>query len=143
MLEFISLLWAGELLGVSFLATPIKFQATQYGATMPMLLGVGKVTFNMQNIIDMSMITVVIALFIGRYIWGVETPLWCVLVYAVVFVVIAFQSLILLPILDMRTLSYINGDPLPSSHHHLLYAVLEGVKFILLIIYPVKNMLFK
>ncbi len=143
MLEFISLLWAGEIFGVSFLATTVKFQATQYGATMPMLLSVGKVTFSMQNIIDMVMSVILIVFLVGRYVWGIPESIWFLLVYLGVLVIVMIQSFYLLPILDMRTEAHIKGEPMPNSYDHLIFAVLEGMKIILLLIYPIKSILLK
>ncbi len=142
MLEFMSLLWAGEIVGISFLATPIKFQATQYGATMPMLLSVGKVTFNLQNIIDMVMAVVLIIALSWRHTWGEAIPMWGMGAYLGVLVIVLIQSFYLLPILDIRTEAYINGTPMPPSYHHIIYAILEAVKVILLLIYPIKSLLF-
>ena len=56
-LPAIYLIWAGLILGVSFIATPVKFQAPHL--TMPVALEVGKATFHLFNMIKWGVIIAV------------------------------------------------------------------------------------
>lgn len=59
-LPAIYLIWAGLIVGVSFIATPVKFQAPNL--TMPVALEVGKATFHLFNVIEWSVIITAIIL---------------------------------------------------------------------------------
>lgn len=119
--------WLGLLLGVSFLATPIKFQAPSLD--LPTALDVGRVTF---------------ALF-SR----VELVLWCLLAGAALLshakiadlALVAFlaavllaQSLWLLPALDGRVEQIMAGVAPPHTGHHFFYVSAEGFKVLSLVL---------
>ncbi|EHK53988.1 hypothetical protein MAXJ12_27343 [Mesorhizobium alhagi CCNWXJ12-2] len=122
---FVSLFWAGALAGVSFLATPVKFQATSLD--LPVALEVGKVTFAAFTRCELGLAAL---LAISVLLSQAPKPVKACAVVAVGLV--AMQALWLLPVLDGRIDALIAGRPLAPSPHHMLYAIAEGVKLLLL-----------
>ena len=125
---FVATLWLGLLIGVSFLATPVKFQAPSL--TLATALEVGQATFALFTRMEWGLV-VLLALAVA---WGGRTGaqfgLWiCVGVLALV---LAAQSLWLLPILDARIAFIIAGETPPPSEHHWLYVALETGKLLIL-----------
>lgn len=119
-------IWLGLLIGVSFIATPIKFAAP--ALELGPALDVGRVTFGLFSRIE----------------WGVAA----ILVLAVAFakaaqvrglmagalaIILVVQAVWLLPVLDQRVAAVIAGESLPPSWHHTAYAVLEAAKAALLL----------
>jgi hypothetical protein len=114
-------LWAGAVLGVSFLATPVKFMAPSL--TLPVALDVGRQTFQVFSQVELAAAAVAIVL------CGLARPgraVWTGLVS--VCAILAVQSLWLLPILDARLQVILEGGSPPASPHHLLYIALEAAK---------------
>src|SRR5690606_18050648 len=103
---FVSLAWLGMLLGVSFLATPVKFQAPSL--ELEVALDVGRVTFDIFSRIEWALAALlVIATFFPR------APLAEMVFTAVAVLVVSIQAFWLLPVLDMRVEAVISGEPLP------------------------------
>lgn len=124
-MALVAAFWAGMLAGVSFLATPVKFQAVSL--SLPVALEVGKVTFWTFSRVEwgLALVLVVVAVFSKR---SRLVSLSSVLVAMIV----ALEALWLLPVLDARVDAVISGTPLSRSPHHMLYAVAEGAKLLLL-----------
>lgn len=122
---FTSAFWAGALAGVSFLATPVKFQAASL--ELPVALEVGKVTFAAFSRCEwgLSLLLGISVLFAGR------RPVATACAAAAILLVLV-QALWLLPVLDTRIDAVIAGSPLPPSAHHMLYAASEALKLLLL-----------
>lgn len=121
----ISAFWAGALAGVSFLATPVKFQAASLD--LPVALEVGKVTFAAFSRCEwgLSLLLGISVLLAGR------RPVATACAAAAILLVLV-QALWLLPVLDARIDAVIAGSPLPPSWHHMLYATSEALKLLLL-----------
>ncbi len=119
--------WLGLLVGVSFIATPVKFTAPtlDYAAA----LDVGRVTFGLFSKVEWGM-----AALLALAAAGAGSPGLRSLAAAVLVAVVAIQSLWLLPALDERVAAVIAGQPLPPSWHHTAYAGLEAAKAGLLLI---------
>ncbi|WP_210247464.1 hypothetical protein [Neoaquamicrobium microcysteis] len=114
------------LLGVSFLATPVKFQAPSL--ELDVALDVGRVTFDIFSKIELGLAALlVIATFFPR------APRAEMVFTAVAVLVVSIQAFWLLPVLEMRVEAVISGEPLPPSPHHLAYTVLEAVKAVTLV----------
>lgn len=123
---FVSLAWLGMLLGVSFLATPVKFQAPSLD--LEVALDVGRVTFDIFSRVEWALaLLLVIATFFPR------APRAEMVFTAVAVLVVSIQAFWLLPVLDLRVEAVISGAPLPPSMHHGAYAVLEAVKAVALV----------
>lgn len=118
--------WVGLTVGVSMLATPVRFTAASI--TRPVALDVGRVVFAALN--KAELIAVVLLLIIVR-VSGRSRELWpwCV---ALLLVVLA-QGVWLIPELSARTDIVLAGGTLPPSHAHAMYASLELLKIGLLL----------
>jgi hypothetical protein len=122
----VALLWAGMLIGVSWIATPVKFAAASL--TMPVALDVGRVTFHLFNTIEWALaVLLLIVAFIGR------ARVMPFLFSAVIAVLILLQTIWLLPLLDERVAMVIAGGTPPPSSLHLWYVIIEAMKLVLLL----------
>jgi hypothetical protein len=118
--------WAGVIIGVSFIATPIKFQAPSL--TLQTGAEIGRYTFRLLSRIELCFLVAAIAAA------GLARPRWITIVaLLVVTVELAVQRYWLLPVLDQRVSRLLAGAAPSSSIHHSLYAVMEAVKTALLI----------
>ena len=122
---FVALTWLGMLVGVSFIATPVKFMVPSL--SLPVALQVGNVTFSLFAKIEWSAAALlVIALVPAKT--GTAVKAMVITTVAI----LAVESLWLLPVLDARVSAVIAGQPLPPSLDHLLYALSEVAKALLL-----------
>lgn len=118
--------WIGLLVGVSFLATPVKFQAPSL--ELPVALDVGQVTFALFNRIEWAL---AILLAFAALISGFPRA-WTLLL-GLIAILLALQTFWLLPELNERVQVIIAGEMPPPSHHHMLYALAETLKFLVLL----------
>jgi hypothetical protein len=118
---FVAVVWLGMLLGVSFLATPVKFQAPSL--ERPVALEVGRVTFTAFAKVEWGL-----AFLLGIAVLFPRAPRAKILFAAVAVLIVALQALWLLPVLDARIDAVIAGEPMSPSMHHMLYAAMEAVK---------------
>jgi len=121
----IALVWAGMLIGVSFVATPIKFSAP--GLSLPVALEVGRVTFHLFTRIEWGLAAVLFLASVSGTSWVRST-----LAVLLAGVVVA-QAAWLLPALDARLAATVAGNPPPPSSYHMLYALAEAAKLLLLV----------
>lgn len=123
-------LWVGMLIGVSFIATPVKFTAPalEYGAA----LDVGRVTFSLFSKIEWGAVAVLALVVIFA-----EFPAWAVIITSTLLACLAVQSAWLLPVLSERVAAVIAAAPAPASYHHAIYAALEALKLALLIAFAI------
>lgn len=115
------LIWAGLILGVSFIATPVKFQAPNL--TMPVALEVGKATFHLFNAVEWGVIALLVIL---TKMSSDMSRKW--IICAFMLAVLSIQSFWLLPALDIRTDLVIAGGQPSSGHLHLFYIFIECFK---------------
>ncbi|MBO6901087.1 MAG: hypothetical protein JJ864_07050 [Rhizobiaceae bacterium] len=118
---FLALAWFGMLIGVSFLATPVKFQAPSL--VLPVALEVGSVTFAAFSMVEWGLS---LGLVIATFFPSISRT--TVTLSAAVVVIVTLQALWLLPALEARVAAVVAGSPLPPSWHHLIYAGLEVTK---------------
>ncbi len=119
-------LWAGIIIGVSLLATPVKFQAPSL--TTQVGLEIGRYTFRLLSRVELCLAIVTIAI---AYI---AQPRWLTVVaLALVVIAVALQRYWLLPTLDRRVSQILTGAPPLFSIQHTMYAVMEAAKAALLI----------
>lgn len=120
-LAVVALLWAGMVLGISFLEAPVKFRAPSL--TLPVGLDVGRQVFGAFNKVEIVCAVAGIALAIGlrpsALSWGI---------LAVAVGVLAVQTVWLLPLLDARVGLILAGETPEPAPYHLVYIVLEVVK---------------
>lgn len=125
-LLFLSVLWLGLLLGVSFLATPVKFQAQSL--TLPVALDVGQVTFALFSKVEWALAALTAGcLFVAK---PGKTQAMTIFV---LLAIVAAQTFWLLPVLDGRLEAVVAGSPPPSSNHHVVYIAAETAKALLLL----------
>lgn len=118
-------MWAGALLGVSFIATPAKFWA--HSLTLPVALDVGRQTFQFFNKLELGAAAVLsILIFSLKQTWF---PRAMVLLIAAL---LALQFLWLLPALDQRVEVFLSGAVPPESQLHKVYIACDVWKLILL-----------
>ncbi len=115
---FWALIWAGMVLGVSFLATPAKFLAPSL--PRPVALDVGRHTFRMFGRVEAAL-----AALLGLRAAGSKRRRLFALAPGLV---VLAQTLWLRPLLDARTQQVIAGRELPPSDLHLGYVAGESAK---------------
>ena len=115
------------LIGISFLAAPAKFNAPSL--SLPVAMDVGRQEFGVLNLVEigLAILTLALAAYVrpGRLIW---------LALGIAALVVAVQALWLLPLLDARALSIIEGETPPAAPWHALYIMLEVLKLLALLV---------
>jgi len=121
--SFVALVWLGIVIGVSFMATPIKFTAPSLD--LPTALEVGRVTFRLLGRVEW-----VLALALVASAWVArQRPPWSF--YAVVMV-LAAEMFWLLPALGVRTDAIRAGARPPASSLHAVFIAAELAKCVAL-----------
>ena len=119
--------WAGIIVGVSLIATPVKFQAPSL--TLQTALEIGRYTFRFLGRIELGLI---IAVAVVSLLARPRPITWAML--ALILVMIALQRLWLLPFLDRRVSDVLAGDAPSFSIQHRVYAAMEVAKAALLLV---------
>jgi hypothetical protein len=117
--------WLGMLLGVSFLATPVKFQA--HSLELAVALEVGRQTFQAFNRIELVLTVVLVAA--GVVVLASPAMIGLVAILALSVLV---QTFWLLPILDTRVETILVGGVPPASSLHILYIAIDCTKLLIL-----------
>ena len=121
-----ALVWFGMLIGVSFIATPVKFSAPTLD--LPTALDVGRVTFHLFARIELALIIALATLiFIVR-------PARKLIIFSSLLLaaIVLAQNFWLIPELDTRVAAVISGAPKAPSSHHTIYVAGEILKLIIL-----------
>lgn len=121
------LLWAGVLIGVAFLAAPIKFMAPNL--SLPVAMEVGRQEFHALNLVETGFALVTLAL---AAVARPGRPIW--LGFALAAIIVIGQGLWLLPVLDVRAETIIQGGTPPAAPWHALYIVAEVLKLLALLV---------
>ena len=124
-LAFTALLWAGTLLGVSFLATPAKFLAPSL--TLPVALDIGRHTFAVFGPIEALLCLVLLACAIVT-----RAGMWIALA-VLVFALTILQVAWLLPVLDSRVDLILQGTMPAPADYHRIYIGADLAKLVLLL----------
>ncbi|MBX3709494.1 MAG: hypothetical protein KIT56_08870 [Gammaproteobacteria bacterium] len=125
LIVIIVFLWAGMILGISFLESWAKFHAPSL--TRPIGLDVGRTVFNYFHKVQTVLALLVIALIIFA---SVSFEIYLML--GGLILILCIQSIWLLPRLNERVSIIIAGDQSPPSFVHAFYGMVEIAKFILL-----------
>lgn len=125
-LAFVTTIWLGLLLGVSFLATPVKFQAPSLD--LGVALEVGRVTFALFSKVEMGLCVALIACLII-----LKPGVTRKLAIGLVVIIVIAEAFWLLPALDARVSQIVAGATSTASNYHLWYVLGEGAKAILLL----------
>lgn len=122
----VPLVWAGLLVGVSFIATPAKFYAPSL--SLPVALDVGRVTFALFNIVEwISLAALVVAVvFSGPSAFSSAMT-------ALLAALLAAQTVWLLPVLNERIGAIVAGHSPPPAPYHWVYIGMDMAKVGLLI----------
>lgn len=119
--------WAGAILGVSLIATPVKFQAPSL--TMPVGLQVGRYTFGLFSNVELAfLVATILAAAIAR------PRRIIVLALAAVAIQLLVERFWLLPELDGVVSQILAGAPVVFTASHWVYAVLDVSKAVLLVV---------
>lgn len=120
-------LWAGLILGVSFIATPAKFKAAHL--TLPIALEVGRATFSIFNKVEWFICLSII--FISAM--SSKSQFYWFLIFSLLFLLL-LETFWLLPVLDIRADKVIAGEVIKSGLHHWVYIGAEVLKIILTLV---------
>ncbi len=112
--------WAGLVIGLSFIETPLKFRAP--GITRELGLGVGRLVFGRLGRIE----HVLALLLLGLWYRNRRLPVRGSL--ALVLLIVGVQAVWLLPVLDAQAVKIIAGAAPAASYHHGLFVALELAK---------------
>ena len=113
--------WLGMTVGITMLATPVRFTAASI--TRPVALDVGRVVFAALN--KAELLALVLLLIIvrasgrSRELWA-----WC----SVLILIVLAQGVWLIPELAARTDIILAGNEPPASYAHAIYSTLELAK---------------
>jgi hypothetical protein len=125
MLRFLCWVWLGLVLGVSFLASPIKFYAPTLD--LPVALDVGRITFHLLNRIEWILsATLVYLAFLQHRSTRFEPTSW--ILTGAVLLIVALQTFWMLPVLDLRVEAILRGESVPPSALHSIYIGVELAK---------------
>ena len=123
---WVCFMWAGMTVGISMIATPVRFTAVSI--SRPVALDVGRVVFAALN--KAELLALVLLLIIvrvsgrSRELWA-----WC----GILILIVLAQGAWLIPELAARTDIIMAGGELPPSSAHAIYSSLELVKIGLLL----------
>lgn len=120
-------LWAGMVLGISFLETPVKFLAPS--VTLPIGLDVGRHVFGVFNKVEITFALLACGL---ALLSNASRAAWLPLLGAALVVV--GQTVWLLPLLDARVTQILAGQTPPRAPHHIIYIALELLKLASLLV---------
>lgn len=127
LMNLITLLWAGMILGISFLESWVKFRTPSLIKKVG--LDVGKTVFSFFHKIQNILLILIIGLGFAAH---VSSAKW-VMVSGLIIIVCA-QFFWLLPELNQRVDTIIEGKSLSPSRVHLFYGISEVFKLVLLIV---------
>lgn len=121
-----ALLWAGMIAGISFLEAPVKFQAPSL--TLSAGVDVGRHVF---AAFEQCQWCLSLALVLAMPV--IKPPTSSKVILVVILLLMIIQSVWLLPELNQKAADIIAHKPVSSSAHHWFFAIIELIKFILLI----------
>lgn len=123
---WVCFLWAGMTVGVSMIATPVRF--TVSSMTRPVALDVSRVVFAALNKAEL---VALVALLVIVRIAGLTRRWWGF--GAILTLIVLAQGVWLIPELAARTDIIIAGNEPPASYAHAIYSTLELAKIGLLL----------
>lgn len=124
---FCVIFWAGLIGGISFLEAPLKFQAP--GITIPLGLGIGQLVFQALNKIEIVLVIIILGSSLPAPLKNSRS----ILLFSVT-ILLMVDTFWLLPILDERTKLVLAGNAPIKSYHHILYIIIDALKFLSLIV---------
>ena len=129
---FIGLIWLGMILGVSFVATPLKFQAAS--VSLEIGLDIGRLVFGVFNKIEIVLAGLMVVLVLmSKQMNGF------IIALGTACLALAVQSIWLLPILVAHIELIMQGQQPQASGLHAIYVGLEVLKTLALAVYGYGN----
>lgn len=125
---WVCFLWVGITVGISLIATPVRFTAASI--TRPVALDVGRVVFTALN--KAEIVALILLLLVVR-IAGLSRKWWAVC--ALLALIVIAQGVWLIPELAARTDIIMSGGEPPPSYAHAVYSSLELIKIGLLLFF--------
>lgn len=139
-LAVICLLWCGMVMGISLLETPVKFTAASLKEAVDPEIGrgialdIGRTVFGAFNKVEIVwsvlsgvLFFVLLSRFPGRL------PRIAKVLLPLLWLIVAFQSVVLVPALAARAQMVLDGLELPPAPYHNLYTATELTKLISLL----------
>lgn len=124
--SILAAVWAGTIIGLSLIATPVKFQAPLL--SMPVALEVGRYTFQFFANVELGFsILLIVSAAIARI------RRFAAFAIGAVVLQVLLERFWLLPDLDRGVSRILAGGPVVFSNSHWIYAVFEVLKAALLI----------
>jgi hypothetical protein len=122
-------------MGISLLETPIKFTAPSLKTAVTpevgraVALDIGRVVFGAFNKVEIvwSVLTIALIPFVGSLS---RLPRAAKILLPTLWLIVAFQSAVLVPALAARAQMVLNNQPLPPAPYHALYTGTELVKLL-------------
>lgn len=127
-------IWVGFVCAISFMEAWVKFTAP--GISITQGLAVGQVVFSALNKAEIAILIVILISYSFSYERSLSKE-WFLLI---ALLVLAAQTIYLLPQLSHRADIYLKGGTLQPSSLHITYIVLEAAKVIALILYGIKQL---
>jgi len=121
-----ALLWAGMMLGISFLESWAKFKTPSLNKVVG--LEVGRTVFRYFHRVQIFLLIFLIVLYILH-----EPTLLVSVLLGILVVVVILQIYWIFPILCQRVDDLAKGKELPHSHDHVVYGIGELIKFFALL----------
>ena len=132
----IALIWLGMVLGISFLEAPVKFMAPS--VTLAIGLDIGRHVFGAFNKVECAF-----ALIMAILLILIRKKDRSMISLGLAWLILALQTVWLLPGLETRTEIIIQGQTPAPSLSHTIYVVLEILKAVALAVYGFWNILQK
>lgn len=125
-------------MGISLLETPIKFTApalktaVTHDVGRAIALDIGRVVFGAFNKVEIvwSVLTIALLPFIGSI---ARLPRIAKVLFPTIWLIVVFQSVVLVPALAARAQMVLNNQPLPPAPYHALYTGSELIKLLSLL----------
>jgi hypothetical protein len=119
--------WFGMVLAISFMEAPLKFQAA--GITIPLGLGIGQLVFFALNKME-----IVCALLLLIAFWRARSNRRSeMILLGIAVLILVFETVWLLPVLDARAIEVIAGTAPPFSKMHFVYIGFDALKLVMLL----------
>lgn len=117
----VAFLWAGLVIAISFIETPLKFRAPE--VTVRVGLGIGRLVFRALNGVEIVLALVLVVAAVIEHPSG-----RIVIAGAVALLALVVQLGGVRPRLSRRSVQILAGADIPRSHAHHSYVALELIK---------------
>ena len=120
-------IWIGFVCAISFMEAWLKFRAP--GVTLAIGLGIGQLVFSALNRVEWTLALIISVVLLLNY-EHLSLYIWILL--SLPLLLLAVQSIYLLPELKLMAKEKIEGKPSQKSSIHIYYVIFELIKVIIL-----------